>query len=240
MPEINLKETVERRREEERRRYQEEEEEEEEKERERKRERERNSGSGSGSGHETRRRRKIAMPTKMVLDRETALLVTYGEDMMKFTEKNLNETMTKKQKISLLEARAWDQTKEENSSKDWSKWHRHCGERQRQAPLEMRRELSESKEFQQVGRSSKKGRLKKKKNDRASQNMLRFLKQREERRDNDAWYSDARNAEPKLASQWYQYLERHEWKSPIVGRTTVVGGLLDDGGGGSEVVVSGL
>ena len=238
MPEINLKETVERGREEERRRYQEAEEEGEERERERKRERERNSGSGSG--HETRRRRKIAMPTKMVLDRETALLVTYGEDMMKFTEKNLNETMTKKQKISLLEARAWDQTKKENSSKDWSKWHRHCGERQRQAPLEMRRELSESKEFQQVGRSSKKGRLKKKKNDRASQNMLRFLKQREERRDNDAWYSDARNAEPKLASQWYQYLERHEWKSPIVGRTTVVGGLLDDGGGGSEVVVSGL
>ena len=150
----------------------------------------------------------------------------YSQTKLIEIEQMLNSTMTKKQKQQLLKSRIWNNNKLKNSKEDHSVWHRYCNDKISKAPIEMRNNLLNNQYFHIVQDQSINGSIKKKKNHKAKMKLENFLLQRKTDRKDNLWLTYAKMAEPKLTSQWFEYLERYEIK----------GNELNGDGGGSGII----
>jgi len=137
-----------------------------------------------------------------------------GKDVDRI-EQMLNASMTTQQKTELTKYNLWEREKKRGNVADHSVWNRWCDKKIQNAPKEMRRHLLANEDFHLVEHSSMHCKKKKIRNDNAKNNLLNFLEARDKRRDGDMWLSYAKQAAPKLTSQWFQYLDRIEKKRPM-------------------------
>ena len=141
----------------------------------------------------------------------------------------LHQELSEQQHTELRQARTWQSCKEKGQHVNHKEWDTFCFQKIQKAPTEMKQLLLHSAGYHHVTVSSASMQKKKRRNDRAGKKLELFLQRRKEKREDDAWLSYARNCEPQLASQWCDYLEKHEKKYPVEGRTRI---LLEGGGGG--------
>ena len=126
---------------------------------------------------------------------------------------------TPKEIKMMTEEYGWEMAKKrlhDNGSAAWAKW---CAQRVRKAPKQLRRQLETSKDFIIVQSSSTLIRRRKERNDAASANLRDYLIARRERERAGAWLRHTKNANPKLASQWMEYLERSDKARSNIGPT---------------------